>query len=149
PYNRMVIEESMRLYPPAWVVVRMPLADDVIGGFRIPAGSSVFLSSYLTHRHPEFWENPEGFDPECFTPERSAGRPRFAYFPFGGGPRMCIGNNFALMEAQLLLATITQRFRLDLVPGHPVATRPMVTLRTRYGMKMRPVIRTSTSGATE
>jgi cytochrome P450 len=139
PYNRMVIEESMRLYPPAWVVERTPLADDVIGGYRIPAGSSVYLSSYVTHRHPDFWENPEGFDPERFTAERSAGRPRYAYFPFGGGPRMCIGNNFALLEAQLLLATIARRYRLDLVPGHPVATHPMITLRTRYGMKMRPV----------
>jgi cytochrome P450 len=141
PYNRMVVEESMRLYPPAWVLVRMPLVDDVIGGYRIPARSSVFVSPYITHRHPDVWENPEGFDPERFTPERSAGRPRYAYFPFGGGPRMCIGNNFAMMEAQLVLATISQRYRLDLVPGHPVATRPMITLRARYGMQMRPVAR--------
>lgn len=147
PYNRMVIEESMRLYPPAWVVARIPLKDDVIGGYRIPAGSGLFLSPYVTHRHPEFWENPEGFDPERFTPERSAGRPRFAYFPFGGGPRLCIGNNFAMLEAQLLLATITQRYRLDLVPGHPVATLPLVTLRPRYGMKMRPIPRRPREGA--
>lgn len=146
PYNRMVIEESMRLYPPAWVVARIPLKDDVIGGYRIPAGSGIFLSSYVTHRHPEFWENPEGFDPERFTPERSAGRPRFAYFPFGGGPRLCIGNNFAMLEAQLLLATIAQRYRLNLVPGHPVATLPLITLRARHGMKMRPIARRPRGG---
>ena len=140
-YTRTVIDESMRLYPPAWIIARAPIADDEIRGYRIPAGSSIFISSYLTHRHPDFWENPEGFDPERFTPERSAGRPRYAYFPFGGGPRQCIGNGFALQEAQLILATVAQRYRLDLVPGHRVAMLPLITLRPRYGMRMtiRPI----------
>jgi cytochrome P450 len=136
PFNRQVIDESMRLYPPAWILSRMPIADDVLGGYRIPAGSNLFLSPYVTHRHPAFWEDPERFDPDRFTPERVAARPRFAYFPFGGGPRMCIGNNFALLEAQLLLATIAQRYELLLVPGHQVGLLPQVTLRPRGGMPM-------------
>jgi cytochrome P450 len=136
PFNRMVVDEAMRLYPPAWIFARMPVSDDVVGGYHLPRGVNVFLSSYITHRHPEFWENPEGFDPERFSPERSAGRPRYAYFPFGGGPRQCIGNNFALMEAQLILATIVQRFRLDLEPGYRPVPKPMITLRVRDGMPM-------------
>jgi cytochrome P450 len=134
PYNRMVIDEALRLYPPAWVLSRTPLADDVIGGYRIPKGSNVFLSPYVTHRHPAFWDDPERFDPERFTPERAAGRPRFAYFPFGGGPRQCIGNNFALLEAQLLLATIFQRYRLELWPEHQVGLLPLITLRPKGGL---------------
>jgi cytochrome P450 len=137
PYLRMVVDESMRLYPPAWALSRLPLVDDEIGGFHIPPRVNVFLSPYVTHRHPEFWENPEGFDPERFSPGRSAGRPRYAFFPFGGGPRMCIGNNFALMEAQLILATIAQRYRLDLAPGYVPFLKPMITLRARDGMPMR------------
>jgi cytochrome P450 len=141
PYNRMVVEESMRLYPPAWVVSRMPLVDDIVGGYLIPQRVNVFLSPYITHRHPEFWTNPEGFDPEHFSPERSAGRPRYAYFPFGGGPRQCIGNNFALMEAQLVLATIAQRFRLDLAAAYRPVPQAMITLRVRDGMPMVPIRR--------
>ena len=90
----------------------------------------------MTHRHPAFWDNPEGFDPERFTPERSAERPRFAYFPFGGGPRLCIGNTFAMTEIQLVLAAVAQRFRLDLVPGHRVVPEPLITLRPRGGVPM-------------
>lgn len=136
PYTRMVIDESMRLYPPAWVVNRTPLKGDDVGGYWIPPGKLIWLSSYITHRHPDFWENPEGFDPERFSPEHSAGRPRYAYFPFGGGPRQCIGNGFALQEAQLILATVAQRYHLDLVPGHPIALHPLITLRPRYGIRM-------------
>ena len=98
--------------------------------------SFVAVSQYVCHRNPSVFENPEGFDPERFAPERAAQIPKFAYFPFGGGPRVCIGNNFALMEAQLLLASIVQRFRLELVPGHPVAVDPTITLRPRHGMRM-------------
>lgn len=94
------------------------------------------LSQWVTHRHPDFWEKPEQFDPERFKPERSDVRPRFAYFPFGGGGRQCIGNNLAMMEAQLALATLAQRFTLDLVPGHPVEPDPTFTLRPRYGLMM-------------
>ncbi len=135
-YTSMVIDESMRLYPPAWSVGRSPVADDEILGFTIPKGSSVMLSQWLTHRHPDFWENPEQFDPDRFSPERSANRPRYAYFPFGGGPRQCIGNVFALTEANLILAAVAQKYRLRLAPGHRVELQPLVTLRPRYGLKM-------------
>ncbi len=135
-YTSMVIDESMRLYPPAWSVGRSPVADDEILGFNIPKGSSVMLSQWLTHRHPDFWENPEQFDPDRFSPERSANRPRYAYFPFGGGPRQCIGNVFALTEANLILAAVAQKYRLRMAPGHRVELQPLVTLRPRYGLKM-------------
>jgi cytochrome P450 len=135
-YTTMLIQEALRLYPPIWLVPRTNLQDDEIGGFHIPAKSMLFLVPYVTHRHPDFWENPEGVDPERFTPERSAGRPRYAWFPFGGGPRQCIGNSFALLEMQLIVATVAQHFRLNLVEGHKVELRPMVTLRPKYGMRM-------------
>jgi cytochrome P450 len=136
PYTRMVIEEALRLYPPAWAIGRQALRDDNVGGYRVPANSGVIVSPWLTHRHPAFWEDPLRFDPERFTAERSAGRPRYAYFPFAGGPRQCIGNEFALMEAQLVLAMIAQAFRLRLVPGRSVEPDPAVTLRPRDGLPM-------------
>ncbi len=136
-YNHRVIEESLRLFPPAWLVSRTASVDDEIDGVTIPAGAVVFLSQYVTHRHPVFWENPEGFDPERFSPERSKGRPDFAYFPFGGGPRKCIGNHFALLEAQVALATIAQHYRLELLPGYPVIPQPTITLRPKDGIWMR------------
>jgi cytochrome P450 len=136
PYTRMVIQEAMRLYSPVFGFTRHAVEEDVMGGYRIQANSIIFVSQYCTHRHPEFWEEPEVFDPERFTPERSAGRPRFAYFPFGGGPRQCIGNHFAMMEAQLVLATVAQRYSLRLLPGHPVEPHILVTLRPRYGLPM-------------
>lgn len=135
-YTEMVMQETLRLYPPAWLMTRMPREDDEIGGYRIPARTPVYLCQYITHRHSAFWDNPEGVDPERFSPERSAGRPRWAYFPFGGGPRQCIGSAFALMEAQLALATIAQRCRLDLVPGQRIVLDPKITLRPRYGLLM-------------
>ncbi len=136
PYTRMVIQEALRLYPPAFGLTLFAIASDEIGGYLVPANSVVFLSAYCTHRHPAFWDEPEVFDPEHFTPERSADRPRFAYFPFGGGPRQCIGNAFAMMEAQLVLATVAQRYSLLLVPGHPVEPQVLPTLRPRYGLPM-------------
>jgi cytochrome P450 len=136
PYARMVLDESLRLYAPAWAVGRYAIRDDEVGGFRIPAKAQIVISQYVTHRHPEFWERPDEFDPERFAPERMAGRPRFAYFPFGGGPRMCIGADFALMEAQLVLAAVAQRYRLKLAPGHRVEPDALVTLRPKYGMSM-------------
>jgi len=136
-YARMVIEEAMRLYPPAWATSRNPVDDDEIDGIRIPKGTLVFLSPYLTHRHPDFWENPEGFDPERFRPEPVKARHRFAYFPFGGGPHLCIGETFAMTEAVLVLATIAQRFRLDLAAGERVEPAPLVTMRPRDGLPMR------------
>ena len=133
-YTRMVVDETLRLCPPAWSTIRMPLADDTIGGYHIPAGAFVSISPYVVHRHPALWTNPEGFDPERFNPDVPDTRPRYAYFPFGGGPRLCIGQSFALMEATLLLAMICQRFELDLVPGHPIEPKAEVTLRPKYGV---------------
>ena len=100
-YTRQTLQEPMRLYPPAFGFTRFAIASDEMGGYPVPATSVIFLSAYCTHRHTAFWEEPEVFDPQRFAPERAAGRPRFAYFPFGGGPRQCIGNTFAMMEAQL------------------------------------------------
>jgi cytochrome P450 len=135
-YTTMVINESLRLVPPAWGIGRTALEDDEIDGYHIPAGTIVALSPYVTHRQPDLWPNPEGFDPERWAPEQPTERQRFAYFPFGGGPRLCIGNNFALMELQLILATVAQRVRLDLVPGHPIALEPGITLRPKHGVLM-------------
>ncbi|NLF63887.1 MAG: cytochrome P450 [Chloroflexi bacterium] len=133
-YTSQVIDEALRLYPPAYLLSRFVVENDVVDGYDIPAGSVLSLSPYVTHRHPEFWPEPERFDPDRFTPEQQAGRPRFAYFPFGGGPRQCIGNRFALTEAVLVLAMVTQRYRLDLVPGHPIALEPLITLRPKHGI---------------
>jgi cytochrome P450 len=113
------------------------LADDVISGYPITANSVVLLSPYVLHRHPAFWPHPERFDPQRFTPERSAGRPRYAYFPFGGGPRSCIGQGFAMMELRLILAMMSQTYQLRLTPGHPVDARPQVTLQPRRGVLMQ------------
>lgn len=136
-YTKMVIQESMRLYPPAWLITRFAENEDRVGGYPIPARTNVLMSPYITHRHPEFWVNPEEFDPERFTAEASAKRPVYAYFPFGGGPRLCIGRDFALLEAQLILAMVISRYRLRLAPGACVEPEALITLRPRYGM---PVI---------
>jgi cytochrome P450 len=135
-YTEAVIKESMRLFPPAWVTARNAFEEDEIGGVRIPKGSMVFLSPYVTQRLPIYFENPEGFYPERFLDPSFEELPKYAYFPFGGGPRICIGNAFAMMEAKLLLAHVARSFRLDLVPGHPVVPEPVVTLRQKFGLKM-------------
>ncbi len=136
PYARMVLEESMRLYPPVWGTARAAYNEDEVGGVRVPAGASITLSPYVTHRHPAFWEEPERFDPERFSPERSTERPEYAYFPFGGGPRGCVGRQFATMEGQLVLAMIAQKFQLHDVPGHSWDPYPILTLRPRHGALM-------------
>jgi len=136
PYNRMVVDEALRLYPPALGITRQTIAPDEVGGYRIPAGAGVSMIFFNVHRDPRFWDNPERFDPERFTPERSAGRPPFAYLPFGAGPRLCIGNQFALTEAQIVLAAITQRFDFELLPGHPVRPDPLFITRTSDGLPM-------------
>jgi cytochrome P450 len=135
-YTRMVIEESMRLYPPAHTFGRQPIKPDEVLGYRIPAGAEVLVMPWLLHRKPSLWENPERFEPERFSPERVAARPRFAYLPFGAGPRICIGAAFAMTEAVLILATIAQHYRLRLKPGHPVEPQGLITLRPRYGLRM-------------
>ncbi len=134
--TRMVLEEAMRLYPPAWAFARNAIQEDEIGGYAIPKGAYVVLLPYATHRHPDFWERPDVFDPERFEPVRAAQRHRFAYFPFGGGPRLCIGNQFALTEAHLILATILSQYQFRLLPGTNVVPEPLVTLRPGGGLLM-------------
>ncbi len=135
-YTEMVLAESMRLYPPAWGIGRMGLEDYVVEGYTIPKGSIILVSPYAMHRHPRYWPEPDRFDPERWTPEAREARPKFAYFPFGGGARLCIGERFAWMEGSLALATSAQKWKLRLVPGHKVEHLPQLTLRTRYGMQM-------------
>jgi cytochrome P450 len=144
PYLRMVVDESLRLYPPAWGFSRQALADDRLGGFRLPRGWLAFVIPYVLHRLPAFWPNPDQFDPERFLPERSADRPKFAYIPFGAGPRQCIGNQFALIETQLSVATFAQSYRLHLPHGHRADPWPLITLRPRFGMPMNIERRTRT-----
>ncbi|CAA9420127.1 MAG: Cytochrome P450, partial [uncultured Rubrobacteraceae bacterium] len=131
-----VVDETLRLYPPAWITNRQAIAEDEILGHRIPAKSFVSLSPYVLHRHPDFWERPDAFDPERFAPGRDNGRPRFAYFPFGGGPRQCIGQSMALVEAQLVLATVLARCRLRPASHRPVEAEALATLRPRDGLRM-------------
>jgi cytochrome P450 len=135
-YTRMVVDEALRLYPPAWLFTRSPRADDVIGGCAIPRGSILLISPYVTHRHPQYWEHPEAFDPERFAPERAATRPRFAYIPFGGGSHLCIGSHLAVAEAQLIVAIISRQYRLIMAPEHNVDPEALLLLRTRHGMPM-------------
>jgi cytochrome P450 len=135
-FGRMVLEESMRLYPPAWAFGRQALDEDEISGYRIAKGAFVLMFPAVTHRHSDCWERPDVFDPERFAPERATGRHRFAYIPFGGGPRVCIGNQFALTEAQLILATILPRYQFRLLSGAKVAPEPLITLRPRGGLWM-------------
>jgi cytochrome P450 len=133
-YTRLVIEEVLRLYPPAWIFERQAIVPDTLGGYPIEPGAIVGLCPYVMHRHPDYWENPEGFDPERFRPERAAGRPRYAYLPFGGGPRTCVGNHFAMMEAQILLAMIVREQKIELDPRHTVVVDPVITLRPKTGI---------------
>jgi cytochrome P450 len=132
------IEEAMRLYPPAWMMTRVAKEADEIAGYRVPPRTLVMLSPYLTQHAPEVWPEPERFDPDRFTAERWEGMPRFAYFPFGGGPRQCIGREFAMAEAALAVAIIIRRYRLELVPGRRVVPQPLITLRPRGGLPMIP-----------
>jgi len=135
-FTEMVFSESMRLYPPAWAIGRLAKVDSLIGGYLVPQKSLVIVSQYVTHRDERYYENPLVFDPQRWAPEVRESRPAFAYFPFGGGPRRCIGEGFAWMEGILLIATLAQQWKFRLVPNHPVALKPVVTLRPKYGMKM-------------
>jgi cytochrome P450 len=135
-YTEMVLAEAMRLYPPAWAIGRLALKDYEVGGYTLPAKSLVLLSQYVTQRDARFFPAPARFDPERWTPEAKEARPQFSYFPFGGGPRRCIGEGFAWMEGILLIATLAQHWRMRLVPNHRVETNAVITLRPKYGMRM-------------
>jgi cytochrome P450 len=135
-YTEMIFAESMRLYPPAWIIGRRALNDYQIDGYFVPAGTNLLMSPYLMHRNEKYFADPLKFDPERWRREARESRPKFSYFPFGGGPRICIGEHFAWMEGVLVIATMAQRWRMRLVEGHPVEPQAIVTLRPKYGMKM-------------
>jgi cytochrome P450 len=136
PFVERVVTESMRLYPPAWIIGRRAIDEYRLNEYVVPPRSILVMSPYIIQRDPRFYADPDRFDPDRWTPEFRAGLPKFAYFPFGGGPRQCIGESFAWMELILLVATIAQQCRLRLVPGHPVAPQPLITLRAKHGMRM-------------
>jgi cytochrome P450 len=136
PLTRAVFEESMRLYPPGWGELREAVEPDEIAGYEIPKKAMIILCQWVTHRHPDFWQDPETFNPHRFLGAQPPGGHRFAYFPFGGGARICIGMQMAYMEGVLVLATILQHFRAELVPDHAVEPDATFTLRPRYGLKM-------------
>jgi len=141
PFAERVVTEAMRLYPPAWVVGRRAIDAYPIGGYVAPPRSIFLMSQWVTHRDARFFPEPDRFLPDRWAPQFKAALPKFAYFPFGGGPRQCIGESFAWMELVLVVATIAQRWRLQLAPGHPVVPQPLVTLRTKHGMKMQMIRR--------
>jgi cytochrome P450 len=136
PYTRMVLAESMRLFPPAWAIGRRALDAFEVRGFVIPKRSVVIMSQYIMHRDARYFPEPDRFDPERWAPEAQASRPKFSYFPFGGGTRICIGEQFAWMEGVLLIAAIAQKWKMRLEPGHPVEVQPLITLRPKHGMRM-------------
>jgi cytochrome P450 len=147
PYTAQVVKEAMRLYPPAWILnSRRVLADTTLGGHAIAQGTDLFISPYVLHHLARYFEAPNEFRPERFTPELEESLPRFAYMPFGGGPRICIGNSFAMMEAQLILATVSSHFALSLLPGTVVEPHPQITLSIKDGLTMRVVARAATEG---
>jgi cytochrome P450 len=136
-YTEMVFAEAMRLYPPAWTIGRRALNDYPVGKYVIPARSIILMSPYVMQRDARFYPDPDRFDPQRWTTEQREARPKFSYFPFGGGPRVCIGEPFAWMEGALLIATIAQQWRMRLVAGQRLEPLPMITLRAKYGMQMR------------
>ena len=135
-YTKQVLDESMRLYPPAWAVGREAVEEDEILGLKIKKKDMIFLSIYELHRHPEFWKDPDKFDPDRFLAEKNKDRSKFEYLPFGAGPRMCIGNHFAIMEIMLLIAMMIRKFDFELLEGHPVIPEPLITLRPKHGVKL-------------
>jgi cytochrome P450 len=139
-YAWMVVQETMRLYPPVWLMSRIAAADDVVGGFRIPAGHLVVVSPWILHRDARSWSDPLRFDPERFAPARAPQISEYVYMPFSGGPRACVGRRFATLETKIVLATLVRRLDLDLLPGHPVEPEALVTLRPRYGMPMTATV---------
>jgi cytochrome P450 len=137
PYTRQVIQEAMRLYPPVpGLAGRQAIADDVVSGRRVPKGTQVAIMPWILHRHQTLWDEPGRFDPDRFSPENSSGRDRFAWLPFGGGPRICIGASLALTEASLILATVAQRFKFGFVEDQQIKLKARITLRPRDGIKL-------------
>lgn len=136
PYTSMVLQEAMRLYPPVWILTRRAQGDDEIGGYHVPAGSDVLICPFTLHRHPAFWTDPDRFDPDRFDPTLTTNRPRYAYIPFGAGPRFCVGNHLGLLEATLVLVTLVRALRLTTAPGQAVVPEPMLSLRVRGGLPM-------------
>jgi cytochrome P450 len=136
PYSRMILDETLRLYPPSAILPRQANAADRIGAYRIPRHAVMMMSQYVTHRHPDFWPEPERFDPSRFDPTQTDVRHRFAYFPFGEGPRVCIGRSLALMEMHIMLATLAQVYTLHEIPGRVVQPELAATLRPRHGLWM-------------
>lgn len=137
PYTRAVVDESLRLYPPFWLIYRAPYQPDKIGGYPLRTHDMVFISPYLMHRHPTYWPSPEQFQPERFSPEQAKSYSPYVYFPFGAGPHLCIGNNLALMETQLILATLAPQVHPTLLTDQPIQPEAGVTLRPRRGVGMR------------
>lgn len=135
-YTRMVFAEAMRVYPPAWIVARLALEDCPLGSFTLPAGALVLMSEWVTHHDARFYPEPERFLPERWAREAASARPKFAYYPFGGGSRLCIGEQFAWMEGVLVLATLAARWRFRLKPGHPIVPQPLITLRPKHGVRV-------------
>jgi cytochrome P450 len=136
-YTHQVIDETLRLYPPGWLLSRRTIGPDVLSGYPIPAGTDVLLSPYLLHRNPRYWSDPDTFKPERFSAEQEASRPRFAYMPFAAGPRHCIGEAFALYEMLVHLYKVARRYRLTYVPDEPIALEAQINLRTRKPLFMR------------
>lgn len=141
PFTRMVLHEALRLYPPAWSLARRAIEDDQLAGYPIPAGSIVHISLYALHRHPRLWEAPDAFRPERFSDDQVEQRHKFAYLPFSAGPRKCIGDQFAMTEGQLILATVAQRYDLTLAPDQRIDTAALITLTPKHGMRMIPQVR--------
>jgi cytochrome P450 len=139
PYTTRVVREAMRLYPPVWLLPRVAVEADTVGGEPVPAGADVLVSPYTIHRHPGLWSRPEAFDPDRFAPGRA--HPAHAYLPFGTGERACLGSRLALLEAPVFVAAALARFQAELLPGHRVRTDALLTLRPRGGLplRLRPV----------
>jgi cytochrome P450 len=135
-YTEKVVKEALRLYPPAWIMSREALRDSVVGGYRVPAGTQLLISQWVMHRDPRFFDDPEEFRPDRWTDELTKRLPRYAYFPFGGGARICIGSSFAMMQTMLVLATVAQKFQMKPVAGNQTLPNPSLTLRPQGGVRV-------------
>jgi cytochrome P450 len=145
-YTSMVLQETMRLFPPVWILTRRAVADDEVGGYHVPAGAEVLICPYTLHRHPRYWADPERFDPARFDPDVPVNRPRYAHIPFGAGPRFCVGNHLGMMEATFIISTLMRDLRLEKQPGFQVKPEPMLSLRLGGGLPMSVHPWTRTAG---